>query len=71
MGLIEPISSVLSFFPIIGLAALGGLLSQKSGVYNIAIEGIMAFGTFSGIFGYFYSQSLWTSLLFGFFSTLC
>ncbi|MBA7623158.1 hypothetical protein ES703_30551 [subsurface metagenome] len=67
MGLIEPISAVLSFFPIIGLAALGGLLSQKSGVYNIAIEGIMAFGTFSGIFAYFYWQSLWLSLLFGFF----
>lgn len=67
MGLIEPISAVLSYFPIIGLAALGGLLSQKSGVYNIAIEGTMAFGTFSGIFAYFHWQSLWISLLFGFF----
>lgn len=68
MGLIEPISAVLSYLPVIGLAALGGLLSQKSGVYNIGIEGILAFGTFSGIFAYFLWQSLWISLLFGFFS---
>ncbi len=63
----EAISSILSFFPVIGLATLGGFLSQKSGVWNIAIEGMMAFGTFSGIFAYHYlGHSIWISLLFGF-----
>lgn len=63
----EAISSILSFFPIIGLATLGGFLSQKSGVWNIALEGMMAFGTFSGVFAYHYlGHSIWISLLFGF-----
>jgi len=63
----EAIISILSFFPVIGLAALGGFLSQKSGVWNLALEGMMAFGTFSGVFAYHYlGQSIWISLLFGF-----
>ncbi|MFQ6075657.1 MAG: ABC transporter permease [Candidatus Bathyarchaeia archaeon] len=64
---LEAISSILSFFPVIGLATLGGFLSQKSGVWNIAIEGMMAFGTFSGVLAYHYlGHSIWISLLFGF-----
>jgi len=61
------ISSILSFFPVIGLAALGGFLSQKSGVWNLSLEGIMAFGAFSGVFAYHYFGGfIWVSLLFGF-----
>ena len=61
------ISSILSFFPVIGLAALGGFLSQKSGVWNLSLEGIMAFGAFSGVYAYHYfGGSIWVSLLFGF-----
>ncbi len=60
------ISGILSYFPVIGLAALGELISQKAGVYNIGIEGIVAFGTFSGILGYYLTGSLWLSLLIGF-----
>lgn len=64
---LEVIASMLSFFPVIGLATLGGFLSQKSGVWNIAIEGMMAFGTFSGVYAYHYlGRSIWISLLFGF-----
>lgn len=64
--MIEIIASILSYFPVIGLSALGGLLSQKAGVYNISIEGFMAFGTLAGLLGYYYSGSLWIGLLFGF-----
>lgn len=60
-------ASILSFFPVIGLAALGGFLGQKGGVWNLAIEGVMAFGAFSGVFAYYYlGRSLWVSLFFGF-----
>jgi ABC-type uncharacterized transport system permease subunit len=61
------IASILSFFPVIGLATLGGFLSQKSGVWNIALEGIMAYGAFSAVFAYHYlGGSIWVALLFGF-----
>ncbi len=67
----DALGSILSFFPVIGLAALGGFLGQKSGVWNIAIEGVMAFGAFSGVFAYHYfGHSLWVSLLFGFLFSL-
>lgn len=69
--ILESISSILAFFPVIGLATLGGFLGQKSGVWNIAIEGTMAFGTFAGVFAYYYFwNSLWISLLFGFLTGL-
>jgi ABC-type uncharacterized transport system permease subunit len=69
--LLGVVASILSFFPVIGLAALGGFISQKSGVWNLALEGIMAFGAFSGVLAYHYlGQSLWVSLIFGFLAGL-
>ncbi len=63
----QAVSSILSFFPVIGLAALGGFISQKSGVWNLSLEGIMAFGAFSGVFAYNYlGGSIWVSFVFGF-----
>jgi len=67
----EVFASMLSFFPVIGLATLGGFLSQKSGVWNIALEGLIAFGAFSGVFSYHYlGQSIYLSLLFGYLTGL-
>jgi ABC-type uncharacterized transport system permease subunit len=63
----ETVISILSFFPVIGLAALGGFIGQKGGVWNLALEGVMAFGAFSGVFAYYYlGGSLWGALLFSF-----
>ncbi|MDO4543841.1 MAG: ABC transporter permease [Clostridia bacterium] len=46
------------------LAALGGLLCEKAGVFNIALEGMMLFGAFFGVWGMYLSQSVPVAILF-------
>jgi simple sugar transport system permease protein len=45
------------------LGALGGLFSEKSGVVNIAIEGMMLTGAFSAYVAGAWSGSIWVGLL--------
>jgi ABC-type uncharacterized transport system permease subunit len=47
------------------LAALGGLLSERSGVINIALEGLMLGGAFTSATVTHYSGSPWIGLLAG------
>jgi ABC-type uncharacterized transport system permease subunit len=44
------------------LAALGGLYSERSGVINIALEGLMLAGAFTGATVTYYSRSPWVGL---------
>jgi simple sugar transport system permease protein len=44
-------------------AALGGLFSEKTGVTNIALEGIMLLGAFSGVAGTYIFGSPWIGLI--------
>ena len=39
------------------LAALGEMLTQRSGVYNLGLEGIMLMGAFSGFYATFITHS--------------
>jgi len=61
----DSLISILSFSPVLVIASLGGLLSQRVGIYNIGMEGIMAFGGISGILAFLIFPSVWMSLAFG------
>ncbi len=59
------IAQTLDFAAPILFAALGGVMSENAGVVNIALEGIMRFSAFFGVWGAFVSKSLWIGLLWG------
>jgi simple sugar transport system permease protein len=44
-------------------AALGGLLSERAGIVNIALEGMMLFGAFVGVAVTFWVGSPWVGLI--------
>ena len=58
--------STLNILPIYLIAALGGFLSQRVGIYDISMEGNMTLGCALGMIGFFVSKSPWVGLLFGF-----
>src|SRR6476660_5399980 len=47
------------------LAALGGLLSERSGIINIALEGLMLVGAFTSAVVTYYVGDPWIGLLAG------
>ena len=47
------------------LAALGETISQRSGVYNLGIEGTMTLGAFGGFLGVYFSGNLWVGVAIG------
>ncbi len=61
--LIALLSASLRLSVPILLAALGGMYSERAGVVNIGLEGMMLVGAFSGVVGSYFSGSQWIGVL--------
>jgi ABC-type uncharacterized transport system permease subunit len=59
------LASMLQFGTPILIAALGGVITETSGVVNLALEGLMRMGGFFAIVGAYFSGDPWIGLLAG------
>jgi simple sugar transport system permease protein len=63
------LSSTLRLSVPIALAALGGIFSEKSGVINIGLEGLLIISAFSAVYAVDITDSLWVGFASGVFAS--
>lgn len=63
--LVSLISSAIRMSIPIILAGLGGTFSERAGVANIALEGMMLMGAFAGTAGTYFTGNVWLGVLIG------
>lgn len=57
------LNSIFRFVTPILLAALGGLICERTGVFNIALEGLLLTGAFAAVVGSYYTGSSFVGVL--------
>lgn len=62
------ILTILGLTPLLALSSMGVLITVKSGVFNIGVEGSISLGTMMGIAGVYFGGSITAGLLLGFIS---
>lgn len=63
VGLVSLLAGAIRMSMPILLPALGEIFTQRSGILNLGLEGIMLMGALAGFAGTFFSQNLWVGLL--------
>lgn len=64
-NIISIVSTMLMYSAPLVFGAMAGVLSERSGVVNVGIEGMMTFGAFVGAAIGYYSQNPWIGLIAG------
>lgn len=60
---LNTISAAIRMATPIALAAMGGAFSERSGIINIGLEGMILTGAFTGVLGSYYTGSPWLGVI--------